>query len=117
MVCVFVHQLAQPLLLFRKGFPCFFCPFPEACGKLRQRKPSAAVLQKLFDVLTGIDFRVIARVQLQRLCKVSPSAALLVQIVPGVSHAEVPGIGLTQLLFVGLHQFYGPAQELLSLRV
>ena len=55
--------------------------------------------------------------QFQSFFKISQSAALLIQIIIGIPHAEIPGISIPQFLLVGLHQFQCPVKQLSSLRL
>ena len=55
--------------------------------------------------------------QFQGFFKISQGAALLIQIIIGIPHAEIPGISISQFLLVGLHQFQRPVKQLLSLRL
>ena len=45
------------------------------------------------------------------------SAALLIQIIIGIPHTEIPGISISQFLLMGLHQFQCMVKQLPSLRL
>ena len=45
------------------------------------------------------------------------SAALLIQIIIGIPHTEIPGISISQFLLMGLHQFQCLVKQLPSLRL
>ena len=55
--------------------------------------------------------------QFQSFFQIPQGAALLVQIIIGIPHAEIPGISVSQLLLVGLHQFQCLVEQLSSLRL
>ena len=55
--------------------------------------------------------------QFQSFFKMPQSAALLIQIIIGIPHTEIPGISISQFLLMGLHQFQCLVKQLPSLRL
>ena len=96
-ILVLVHHLAQCPFHFGKGFPPVLCPLPEALRELRQGNAFLARINQFFGI------RVI-RAGLQRLFKVPKGAPLLVQIVIGIAHAEVPVVVAFEVFLMGLQQ-------------
>ena len=109
-IFVLIHHLAQFCFHLGKGFPPVLCPIPEALRELRQRNALLAPVDQLHGVL-------VVGAGLQCLFKISQSPALLIQIKVGVTHAEVPGISISQFLLMGLHQFQCLVKQLPSLRL
>ena len=55
--------------------------------------------------------------QFQSFFKMPQRAALLIQIIIGIPHTEIPGISISQFLLMGLHQFQCLVKQLPSLRL
>ena len=55
--------------------------------------------------------------QFQSFFKMPQSAALLIQIIIGIPHTEIPGMSISQFLLMGLHQFQCLVKQLPSLRL
>ena len=96
-VLVLVHHLAQLRFHFGKGFPRRFRPLPEARRELRQGNALPAPFDKHFGIL-------VAGTGFQCFFKVPQGAALLVQIVVGIPHAEVPAVVTLEVFLMGLQQ-------------
>ena len=104
-----VHQGPQLPLPRQEGGPALSRPLPEGLDAHRQREtPLTAV-----DELQGVR---VAGEGLQRLLEAGQGQRFLVQIVVGVGHPEIPGVGhirvsfrrLLQLLLQGQQQVQGP---------
>ena len=89
-ILVLIHHLAQFCFHLGKGFPPVLCPFPEAIRELRQRNALFARVDQFLNILFGVELRIITGVQLQSFFKISQSATLLIQIIIGIAHAEIP---------------------------
>ena len=116
MIFVLIHHLAQFCFHLGKGFPPVLCPLSEALRELGQRNAFRAPVDQILNVLSGVKFRIITGMLFQSFFKIPQSAALLIQIIIGIPHAEIPGISISQFLLVALHQFQCPVKLLSSLR-
>ena len=116
-IFVLIHHLAQFCFHFRKGFPPVLCPLPEALRELRQGNALLAPVNQFLNVLLGVELRIITGMQFQSFFKIPKSPAFLIQIIIGISHAEIPGISVSKFLLLGLHQFQCPVKQLSSLRL
>ena len=101
----------RPQLFFRlaERGPGLLHTLAETAVKLGQGQPVAAVVDELLGVL-------VAGAGFQRLFKVVQRRALLVQVVPGVPHAEVPAVVVLKIRLVGGQQPDGLAEQLLVAR-
>ena len=100
MVPVFFHKTAQFRLLLRKGRPCFLCPLPEIFPETGQGDAVLTAADKLLRVL-------IPGKGLQRSAEIEQPTALLVQVVIGIAHAEIPHMIPFKICLVGLQQGKG----------
>ena len=114
-ILVLIYDLAKLGLLLGKVLPCRLCPLSETLRELRQGNALPAPVNQFLNVLLGVELRIITRMQFQSFFKILQSAALLIQIIVGIPHTEIPGIGIPQFLFVGLHQFQCPMKQLSAL--
>ena len=86
-------------------------PLPALYGD-----PAAAVVNEKADFLLRVVLRAVPRVELQGFLEIAQGLLLLVQVVEGVAHAEVPVVVLPQGRPVGLHQPDGPPEQRPALR-
>ena len=96
-VFVLIHHLAQFCFHLGKGFPPVLCPFPEARRELRQGNKTLTGINELLGIF-------ITRKFLQRLAKIGQCPALLIQIVIGISHTEVPTVVFCKVVCMGFQQ-------------
>ena len=97
MVLVLVHHLAKFCFHLREGFPPVLRPFTEAGRELRQGDAPFTPVDELLSVLvTGAGF--------QRRPKIGQSPTLLIQIVIGIAHAEVPAMVACKIFLMGFQQ-------------
>ena len=96
-VFVLVHHLAQFCFHLGKGFPPVLCPFPEARRELWQSNETLAVINEFLGIFVTGKF-------LQRLAKIGQCPALLIQIVIGISHTEVPTVVFCKVVCMGFQQ-------------
>ena len=96
-VLVIIHHLAELSFIFSKCFPPQFCPLAKALRELRQGNPFPAAVEQCLCVL-------IIRTDFKSFLKVPQCTSFLIQIVIGVSHAEVPEIVVLEVFFMGLQK-------------
>ena len=105
MVLVLIHPLTQLCLLLSKFLPCRLRPLPEA---LREPGQSDSLLTP-FNELLGIP---VTGAGFQRRLEIGQRPALLVQVVVGITHAEVPAMVPCEIRLMGLQQGNGLAEQL-----
>ena len=110
-VLVLIHDAAQVLFFSDKGLPCLHRPLPKGRFKPGQGEPAATVVNQLPDLCSSVVLGVIARVQCQRPLEMRQGGPLLVQIVVGIPHAEVPAVVPLQSVPVGSHPRNGPFEQ------
>ena len=103
-VFILVHKSAQPGLLLGKGFPCRLCPLPKAFFKSWEGDTLFTVIYEHLRIL-------VAGTGLQRLAEIRQCPALLVEIVIGITHAEIPAMVACKIFLMG-----GPAEQSLFLK-
>ena len=96
-VFVIVHHLAQFCFHFGKGLPPVLCPLPEAGRKLRQSNETFTGINELLGIFVTRKF-------LQRLVEIRQCPALLIQIVIGIAHTEVPTVVFCKVVCMGFQQ-------------
>ena len=96
-VFVVVHHLAQFCFHLGKGFPPVLCPLSEALRELGQGNKTLTGINELLGIF-------ITRKFLQRLAKIGQCPALLIQIVIGISHTEVPTVVFCKVVCMGFQQ-------------
>ena len=96
-VFILVHKSAQPGLLLGKGFPCRLCPLPKAFFKSWEGDTLFTVIYEHLRIL-------VAGTGLQRLAEIRQCPALLVEIVIGITHAEIPAMVACKIFLMGGQQ-------------
>ena len=96
-IFVLIHHLAQFCFHLGKGFPPVLCPLPEALRELRQGNKTLTGINELLGIF-------ITRKFLQRLAEIGQCPALLIQIVIGIAHTEVPTVVFCKVVCMGFQQ-------------
>ena len=96
-ILVLVHHLAQFCFHLGKGFPPVLCPLPEALRELGQGNKTLTGINELLGIF-------ITRKFLQRFAEIGQCPALLIQIVIGIAHTEVPTVVFCKVVCMGFQQ-------------